>query len=383
MLTDFVNYLSANELRYAEYVNTDVCEEIEYSIRNKVLELHKLYHKPNVDSAVLHDDFKLVKYMINQYEVSTVASINAIINGNLDMFEYLVILNKLNKSASLYTVIHNRYNIFKYMISNKLYIHMSTLRHAVELGNYKLVKFLCKNKHIYKHINYISCKNVIACIRNNHVKTLKYLISIGELEGYGIDDARDIIHTAIESCNIEIIKLIIPGFDKRYIDTNYIIDVVKKNNVEVIKTLYELGVLFDNQIINVAAKLGHMNMVEYLKSLGFKISGHIFTTLLISGNNAIDNFIGDDDMIILPDTLDVAARVGHLQMLKWLCEKGYKFTEKTLDLAIQHQQLEVVKFLIENKCNHSMFAADHAYNVGNISIVNYLHSVGIEPYMSV
>jgi hypothetical protein len=66
-----------------------------------------------------------------------------------------------------------------------------------------------------------------------------------------------------------------------------------------------------------------------------------------------------------------AAQYGHLEMLKWLVENGFKFTADALTAAAERGHLECVVYLRERGCNMTPTIAKAAVNIAQIHVLRW------------
>lgn len=74
-------------------------------------------------------------------------------------------------------------------------------------------------------------------------------------------------------------------------------------------------------------------------------------------------------------TINKASKNGHLDVVKFLYDKGANYTNDAIDLASSRGHLDVVKFLL-NVGSEFTYAIDYACENGHLEVVKYLHSIG-------
>lgn len=72
---------------------------------------------------------------------------------------------------------------------------------------------------------------------------------------------------------------------------------------------------------------------------------------------------------------DAAAENGHLELLKWLSDRGFSATSYAIDYSSAHGHLEVVKFLDEHGVK-PILAMKFASDNWKTEVVKYLYSRG-------
>jgi hypothetical protein len=76
--------------------------------------------------------------------------------------------------------------------------------------------------------------------------------------------------------------------------------------------------------------------------------------------------------------IDIAARDGHLEVVKYLYKKGVVATKWGIDYAAYYGHLEVIKYLYKQGVKDSECSINLAAEYGHLEVVKYLYSQGIE-----
>jgi len=80
-----------------------------------------------------------------------------------------------------------------------------------------------------------------------------------------------------------------------------------------------------------------------------------------------------------PEMLVTAAKFGCIEIIKWLRQKGCPWDEYAFKYAIQNDQLNVVKWLYENKCpRHTWMCIDTAAEHGRLEILKWFRLINGE-----
>eukprot|EP01133_Synstelium_polycarpum_P018217 gene18217-21786_t len=112
----------------------------------------------------------------------------------------------------------------------------------------------------------------------------------------------------------------------------------------------------------ICKRLPHLVTLDAYKSAG------------ISGSLEVLNVIKDTGLV--PDgTLTVeAARIGHMDMIKHLHSLGHwaPFSRNTMNAAAQEGHIDIVKYLMENRTEGCSNALDYAVDKGHLDVVRYL-----------
>ena len=73
---------------------------------------------------------------------------------------------------------------------------------------------------------------------------------------------------------------------------------------------------------------------------------------------------------------DIAAKNGHLEMVKYLLKKKKNFSNKAIDYAAENGHLEVVKLLHSKRKKGTVDAIDHSSKNGHLEVVKFLFGKG-------
>lgn len=128
-----------------------------------------------------------------------------------------------------------------------------------------------------------------------------------------------------------------------YLDNNaYIIAVIMgKNNI--IKYIHNQGISWPDEFVAMCARYGNVDGLKYAVEHGAPYLKSTFDVKINDRGRIIGNFSPDE----------IAAVYGHIDVLRYLCEKEYPKGEETADNAILHGNIDCVKFLIENNYPYS------------------------------
>jgi ankyrin repeat protein len=111
--------------------------------------------------------------------------------------------------------------------------------------------------------------------------------------------------------------------------------------------------LFESEEIDVAAKNGHLEVVKYLYEKG-----------LVERIKTKDN----------EHSINWAAMNGHLEVVKYLYKQGLEATENGINWAAKNCHLKVVKYLYNRGLKVTEYGIDLAANHGHLGVVKYLYS---------
>lgn len=269
---------------------------------------------------------------------------------------------------------------------------------AVELKNFYVAKKIYnKNKHTIKW-----------AIKIGYLNIVKYLEELNNFSGCNDNIAPTSMDLACEYGHLDIVK----WFHKKlYKCTDYAMNHAAKNgHYSIVQWLHKHSHNDINSALNWAKFYNtsidkHKNLHQNTKVINFltklKPIKHIdliskYIEQLNYNYSYIGSFpvkentwhwaavFGDLELIkklhILDKdnystlTMDLAAGNGHLEIVKYLHENGYKGSSLTMNLAVMDNQLEIVKYLYEIKninVDEAMFLA--RYN-GYFKIMKFLEN---------
>lgn len=147
------------------------------------------------------------------------------------------------------------------------------------------------------------------------------------------------------------------------------------NRRDLVDKFLEMGCPKHLSAIGCAASKGHLDMMNYLKSLGFKVSLRSFYLAIQSGKVDIMEWIlRHRSPPIQRQNIGytrLAAQLGHLSILKWLRSKGFAW-DGSVSMSGTHS-LDMIQYFVENHCPINQETMRHAIRDGNMDVVEYLH----------
>ncbi len=94
----------------------------------------------------------------------------------------------------------------------------------------------------------------------------------------------------------------------------------------------------------------------------------------IKYNNIFDNCCGCKTKRLNSFNINLAARNGHMEVVKWLHNNGKSYSTRAMDLASRYGHLDVVKWLHYNGKRCTTNAMDWAAENGHLDVVKWLHN---------
>ena len=153
----------------------------------------------------------------------------------------------------------------------------------------------------------------------------------------------------------EDMKDIIRCIDRRLWDSHGFEWAVKTQNIDVLLGLFENEFTLNENCWNIAVKDGFMDLFEIASNMGISIPSSVASLASSLGRLDLIVFLDRNGAQFEQDILENAAKFGHIDILKYLhCVRGEKLTENLLRHAITYDQLESMIWLFENGCPYSM-----------------------------
>ena len=156
------------------------------------------------------------------------------------------------------------------------------------------------------------------------------------------------------------------------------VEVIKIGNLETIKYLhstYDLC-LSDSNYMDISAKYGSLETMKWLLKNGSKLDIHTFNAAVRNGNLLAMKWLLDNGCGFSYGTLDLAVKNGTIENLKWLIEKGCKFSYYTFDYAAENGSLETMKWLLENGCQFTPNTFNYSSENGTLENMKWLEENG-------
>ena len=106
----------------------------------------------------------------------------------------------------------------------------------------------------------------------------------------------------------------------------------------------------ENEVFNTASQGGHLEVLKWLRSVGFQWNERICAFAAMGGHLEELKWLRANGCPWDEETCECAAYNGHLEMLQWLRANGCPRDKKTLILARARGHLEFVNWATANGC---------------------------------
>lgn len=136
--------------------------------------------------------------------------------------------------------------------------------------------------------------------------------------------------------------------------------------------LTKYGFSYGAETLNSAARGGHVEIVKYLNDCGCNLTSITFASAALGGNIDVLEWLIKKFCPRNGDSCNYAARAGQLEALEFLRECGFPFSDLTFGAAARGGHLAVLKYLKKNGCPWSSSTACAAALGGDINILKWL-----------
>lgn len=162
----------------------------------------------------------------------------------------------------------------------------------------------------------------------------------------------------------------------------YMKKLIKKGYLDLLEFMVvKLDLPLPKNCINIAAKYGKINMLEWIKNNNkIDYDNNIRACNLAAEYGHLDalKWLVDNkfDKYLTVDTFMEAAGNGDLEVLKWLLSKGCPWNETTCIIAAGNGHLEVLKWARENDCPWDESTCSFAAEMGELETLKWAREKG-------
>lgn len=154
--------------------------------------------------------------------------------------------------------------------------------------------------------------------------------------------------------------------DKAFQGNSYaLVEITKRGDLEMVQFLEEQGLnisLFVKDIINAASSHGHVHILQWLHGT-HALPKHVFRICFEAACEGrldvikwAENILGRDEEFE-KDFMDAAAKLGHLNVVKWYRSRGIQWDELTLTMAAGSGNMDLIQHLLDHDCPKNTFKA--------------------------
>ena len=166
--------------------------------------------------------------------------------------------------------------------------------------------------------------------------------------------------------------------DKKWYESDIIEDAAKVGSIEVIEWAKTKGLWIRPSVwaCVYAATNGHLECLKYLHENGCPWDERTFSTATLNGHLECLKYLHENGCPWDESACNLAAENGHLECLKYLHESGCSWDKWTFSTATLNGHLECLKYLHENGCPWDEHATKWAARHGHLECLKYLRENG-------
>ncbi len=148
-------------------------------------------------------------------------------------------------------------------------------------------------------------------------------------------------------------------------------------NIDMLMFVRSHGCEWNEETLELAAKVNQFNMVKFLKKNGFDIDRYISIRVAENGNVEIMNWLIENNYIIDDMACESASDHGHLNMLKLLKKNNCYWDSDVCLSAATGGHLECFQWLVENGCPFNISCCySESARFGKNHIIKWMRSKG-------
>lgn len=126
---------------------------------------------------------------------------------------------------------------------------------------------------------------------------------------------------------------------------------VAVSSIKHLEWAHENGCSWDNNICEIAAKRGCLDVIKHANDNGYQLSKATCFYAVEGGQLEVFQWCHGNDFFWIATICNIAASGGYLEILKWAHANGYPLGEYTCLYAEENGHFEVVQWAIANGCH--------------------------------
>jgi len=205
-------------------------------------------------------------------------------------------------------------------------------------GNLDLVKYLFDEQ-------YADCSDdaVNFSCRNGHLHVVKYLIEVQHK-----NCPSDIVDTICSLGYLDILIYLLEVQRKNYTPNSVCLACIK-GHLNIVKYLFEeQNNTYSKNIIELASEHGRLNIVKYLFDVRHEdCTDDAINLACIKGHlNIVKYLLEEKNKICTSRTVNLAFEHGQYKIVRYFLERGEKYSNNSIELAIENNHLDLVEFVL-------------------------------------
>ena len=291
------------------------------------------------DEAAKKGHLNIIQWVYNKSSFTVwIAFYEAAAGGHFGILNWLVSMGYEAESDHNMYAAKGGWKVLEWFQSKGVELHEDASKGAAEAGRLDILIYLKE-----KGIPWSEDVCALAAF-GGHLDLLKYLYKNGcKIEWNACS-------LAAEGGHLEILKWLRENQCKWNERTTYCASAY--GQLDILKWALENGCMCNFDACAVVAALeGHFKVVKYF----------------------IENKL---EAIDIYDVMMHAAKKGHLDILIYIQEKGFKFSETTIEWASKNGDLDMVKYLAQNGCKLTWGVVEEAIKGNQLEVLKWLEEQG-------
>lgn len=131
-------------------------------------------------------------------------------------------------------------------------------------------------------------------------------------------------------------------------------------------------------LTNLAATVGNLEALKWLCKNNCLFNNEALNSAARNGHLSVVLWLHGEGSDIGSETMEEAAEGGHINIVKWLCRNACRTNSSVFDLAAFSGNMELLEYLLQIQCPKSSAAIGYAAKAGNIEVMKWLHQNGFQ-----
>lgn len=343
--------------------------------------INKPFYNVTIDDMAEHGLFDVIVKFPNR-KCTPHAVLNAARNAHLPVLRYLRLrgiefwASNIQDAAATGDLDVVKYLYDVAIEDGKMPIVLSnsnTMMMAARNGHYKVVKFLYRTGMVCPvHV-------VDVAAGKGHFKIVKFLRSVGkECSSFGLQGAS-------ENGDLEMVKYLVTEA-KVEVDQWCVTQAIQGGSLKVVEYLISSVITISDKfsdvdasilkrmgVIETAAQKGHLDIIKYFCERGVPISSGAISNAASGGDFEIVRYLYKQIGICPDGAIGYAMIHGHFKIAWFLLSQGSDCNVDAMNFAARHGNLNMVRYLHAKGKSCTTDAIDFAARYGHFKIVKWLY----------
>jgi len=192
----------------------------------------------------------------------------------------------------------------------------------------------------------------------------------------------NVFQLAIKYNNNDIIKYVYKIIKPDLNGTEYYSESIYNENFYIFNWLFKKGFTLDETAFDAAAKIGNLELLKFLNNKGCPWSNNTFNCSIYSGNLKCVQYLDNDNFPWNSTAYNASCETSNFEILKYLVSTSYNdlsrpwFNSSIFKSAARSGNVKILKFLKNKGCPWDIDATSEAFTYGNNKALEWLISNG-------